>query len=118
MEFGDVATQWAAVTTHRFDTNAPPQLNFRDRKPDLMSAACHGCDANAVECPPTIRFDRVYSSPQAISFLVFFFCFLPRKYKIIVLIRIIEGFFSFFFVKSNLCEVIIIFFSPTILHYI
>lgn len=84
-EFGVVATQCAAVTTHLqsnrakelesdnqslinwfylVDTNAPPQLSFLLRNPVLMSAACHGCEPNDVEWPPTIRFDRVYNSPQ------------------------------------------------------
>lgn len=65
-EFGVVATQCAAVTTQRFDINAPPQLNFLDKNPDLINAACHGWVAKPDECPPTIRFDRVYNSPQPI----------------------------------------------------
>lgn len=65
--FGVVATQCAAVTTHRFDTSAPPQLSLRDKNPDLINAACQGCDAKVVEWPPTMRFERVNNSPQPAS---------------------------------------------------
>lgn len=34
-----VATQWAAVTTHRLFRRAPPHDNFFDKNPDLMIAA-------------------------------------------------------------------------------
>lgn len=46
-------------TAHLFDSRAPPQLSFFVRNPVLMMAACHGCEPNTVEWPPTIRFDRV-----------------------------------------------------------
>ena len=52
-------------TFYLFDSKAPPQLNFFVRNPVLISAACQGCVPNELECPPTILFDLVYSSPQA-----------------------------------------------------
>lgn len=53
-----VATQWAAVTTQRFETRAPPQLSLRDRNPLLIKATCQGWEPKPVECPPTIRLER------------------------------------------------------------
>lgn len=53
------------MITHRLLINAPPQLSFLVKNPVFTSAACHGCVPNCVECPPTIRLDLVYNSPQA-----------------------------------------------------
>jgi len=54
-----VATQWAAVTTHRLEINAPPQLSFLVRNPLLIKATCQGWEPKPVEWPPTMRLDRV-----------------------------------------------------------
>lgn len=59
-----VATQWAAVTIHLSFNSAPPQASFLDKNPVLIRATCQGCDANPVECPPTILLLLVWSSPQ------------------------------------------------------
>lgn len=87
-----VATQCAAVTTHRLLSRAPPHDNFFDRNPDLIMAAlnkyslflynsnanhthkyiihfytCHGCVPKFDPCPPTILWLLAYNSPQPIQ---------------------------------------------------